>query len=83
MVSKAPEELAESWLEDLQNMRRLDEQNYRLVEMKVLSKIRSLANNGVINLLDINDMIFGKAQEVAVAEPGDMVGLESNSAMVA
>jgi flagellar motor switch protein FliG len=83
ILSKAPEELAESWLEDLQNFRRLDEQNYRLIEMKVLSRIRSLANNGVINLLDINDMIFGKAAEAAVTDPGDVVGLESDSAMVA
>jgi hypothetical protein len=45
--------------------------------------IRALANIGVINLLDINDMIFGKAEEQSVAESSDVVGLESGSAMVA
>lgn len=83
VLSKAPEELAESWLEDLQNVQRLDEQASRLVEMKVLGRIRALANNGVINLLDINDMIFGKSEQTAVPEPGDTVGLGSGSAMVA
>ena len=61
ILAKAPEELAESWVEELGNVRSIAEANFRLVEMKVLGRIRSLANNGVINLLDINDMIFGKA----------------------
>ena len=60
LLSKAPEELAESWLEDLQNVKSTGGEGFRLVEMKVLGRIRALANNGGINLLDVNDMIFGK-----------------------
>lgn len=58
LISKAPPELAESWIEDLSTLARIDEQNYRLVEMKVIGRIRNLANNGAFNLLDINEMLF-------------------------
>ncbi len=58
LLSKAPEELADSWIEDLESMVTSDDQSYRLVEMKVLNRIRSLASNGVINLSDINGLIF-------------------------
>ena len=58
LVHKAPEELADSWLEDLETIGSVDEANYRIAEMKITSRIRNLANNGVISLLEINDMIF-------------------------
>lgn len=58
LLSKAPEELSDSWLEDMENMASVDEQAYRLVEMKVISRIRNLGNNGVISLMDINEKIF-------------------------
>jgi len=84
VLSKAPEELAESWVEDLANVRTASEQSYRLVEMKILGRIRSLAGNGVINLLDINDMIFGKSEEQRTAEEGgEALELTSDSSMVA
>ncbi len=66
ILSKAPDELAESWVEDLENMAGFDEQAFRLAEMKILSRIRSLVNNGVINLLDLNEMIF--VDDVSAAE---------------
>ncbi|MEZ4742708.1 MAG: FliG C-terminal domain-containing protein [Bdellovibrionota bacterium] len=65
LLSNAPEELAESWLEDLETMSAFDEGRYRLVEMQILAKIRNLAANGVISLLDINDMIFAASQSVS------------------
>jgi flagellar motor switch protein FliG len=83
LLAKAPEELAESWLEDLANIKGFNEQNFRLVELKVINRIRALVNNGVINLLDINDMIFGKAEDLAGEEDADVVGVESESSMVA
>jgi flagellar motor switch protein FliG len=84
LLAKAPEELAESWLEDLANIKGFNEQNFRLVELKVINRIRALVNNGVINLLDINDMIFGKAEDLASGEEEtDVVGVESESSMVA
>ncbi len=73
ILSKAPDELAESWVEDLENMAGFDEQVFRLAEMKILSRIRSLVNNGVINLLDLNEMIFvdqAKADDAAMPVDG-------------
>ncbi len=70
VLSKAPDELSDSWIEDLENMRAVDDQSYRLVEMKVLGRIRALANNGFINLLDVNDLIFGKTEADAAAAAG-------------
>ena len=58
ILQKAPEELSDSWIEEMETFNSPDEQTFRLVEMKLLNKIRSLANNGVISLLDINSLIF-------------------------
>jgi flagellar motor switch protein FliG len=58
LLKKAPDELAGSWMEDLENIGGVDEQTYKVAEMKILGRIRSLANNGTINLLDINERIF-------------------------
>ena len=58
LLSHAPPELAESWIEELENIVSIDESKYRLVELAIHGKIRQLAANGAINILDINDMIF-------------------------
>lgn len=74
LLRKAPEELSDSWIEDLQTLGSVDEQGYRMVEMKVLNRIRNLANNGVISLMDINSMLFdnatNEAGEFRQEEPG-------------
>lgn len=70
VLGKAPDELADSWIEELENVKSFDDTRYRLVEMKVLGRIRALANNGVINLLDVNDMIFGKSDAFETTESG-------------
>ncbi len=69
VLSKAPDELSDSWLEELENVKALDEQAYRLVELKVIGRIRALANNGVINLLDVNDLVFSSANAVDLDAP--------------
>lgn len=58
LLRKAPEELSSSWVEDIESMGAVDEQTFRMVELKILNRIRSLANNGVISLLDLNTIIF-------------------------
>lgn len=63
ILSKAPNELADSWIEDLEAKSGVDEQTYRVVEIKIISRIRNLANSGAINLLDINEVIFSKQQQ--------------------
>lgn len=58
LLSKAPPELAESWVEELQNSGLIDEASYRLVELKILNRIRNFASTGVLNLLQVNNVIF-------------------------
>ncbi len=84
IISKAPEELADGWVEDLGNVARFDEQAFRLVELKILGRVRQLAANGFINLLDINELIFSSAKKPNPEEDKkDDVFVPSKSAMVA
>ena len=59
VLAKAPEELSDSWIEDLNNVKASDEQHYRLVEMKVLGRIRSLANGFNSIRMCLMRMIYG------------------------
>ena len=70
LLSKAPPELASSWVEDLENFTG-GEQNYQFVEMKVTRRIRNLAKSGSINLLVLNDLVFGSESEPLEAESMD------------
>lgn len=73
LLNKAPSELANSWMEDMDAMASVDEQNYRQTEIMIMNRIRSLANNGVFNLLEINEMIFagGDGEETYQQEMPD------------
>jgi len=71
LLSNAPEELAESWSEDLENVAGVEENSYRLVEIKILGKVRQLAANGAINLLEINELIFSNLENLGEPEDGD------------
>jgi flagellar motor switch protein FliG len=83
LLNKAPAELAASWIEDLQVMGMVNDQNYRLVEMKIFVRIRNLAENGVINLLDINSMIYQIDRRGGESNHSMMGQGFSRSAMVA
>lgn len=63
LLSHAPRELSESWLEDLENVARIDDSKYRLVEITILNKIRLFASTGAINIMDINDMLFAETDD--------------------
>ena len=52
----------------------VDDTNYRMAEMKIISRIRGLANNGVISLLEINEMVF--------QSPENDAGVSSNEAII-
>ena len=67
ILSHAPQELADSWMEDLDNIASVDDSKYRLVEMMVLGRVRNLASNGAFNLLDINEMLFAEGTDGATA----------------
>lgn len=72
LIRKAPEELADSWIEELEIYGAVDEANSRLAIMKVTSRIRNLANSGAISLLEINDKIFSEENDFDSAQ-GDGV----------
>lgn len=62
LLRKAPDELAASWIEDIRNLSNVDDSSYRNAEMKIKGRIRNLAANGAISLLEINELIFNKGQ---------------------
>lgn len=66
LLNKAPRELAASWIEDIDQMTNVEEATYRLAELKIINRLRTLANNGAIRLLDINDRIFAEEHLAAI-----------------
>jgi flagellar motor switch protein FliG len=81
LLSKAPSELAQSWLEDIEQSSAIEESRYRISEMRILGRIRNLANNGAIRLVDINDRIFAPQHldEVRRSDGAVEMALSSNS----
>ena len=50
----------------------------------MISKVRALANKGVINIVDVNDMIFGKPEDRHSEEQEDSgLDISSSAGMVA
>ena len=58
LLAKAPAELSQSWMEDIEQVSGIDEGRYRLAEMRILGRVRNLANSGAIRLIDLNERIF-------------------------
>lgn len=86
LLSKAPPELAESWVEEIQSAGMVDETSYRLVELKILNRIRTFASSGIVNLLQVNDVIFqdrASFNQDAGAAKQQTMGNISRHAMVA
>jgi flagellar motor switch protein FliG len=68
ILSHAPAELSESWIEDLEGLMSIDEKRYLVVEGKILSRVRKLSADGLINILEINDVIFAKVTDKQQAD---------------
>jgi flagellar motor switch protein FliG len=60
ILSKAPADVAENWVENLEQIRSIDTETMRLAEMQVISKVRSFANQGLLSVLDINLALYPK-----------------------
>ena len=58
VLNKAPVELVESWIEEIQMRGLVAEEKNRAAHIMVIERIRSLASNGIINILEINEIIF-------------------------
>ena len=61
IISKAPSDIADDWLANLESVRSIDAEALRLAEMQVLSKIRSFAASGLISLPEINNSLYPKS----------------------
>lgn len=75
LLTKAPGELAASWIEEIEQLTGVDESTYRLAELKIINRVRTLANSGAIRLLDVNERIFAPEVLAAVRrqrEPSDI-----------
>lgn len=58
ILRKAPEEVANDWNDSAETLRGLDAESFRLAEMQVLGKIRSFEASGLIQLSEINEIMY-------------------------
>ena len=63
VLNKAPAELVESWIEEIQMRGLVSEEKNRAAHIMLIERIRSLASNGIINILEINEIIFKDASD--------------------
>ena len=63
ILNKAPAELVESWVEEIQMRGLVSEEKNRAAHIMLIERIRSLASNGIINVLEINEIIFKDASD--------------------
>ena len=65
VIEQAPSELADALLEELESVAKVDDNNFRLVELKVLSKLRNMVSSGRVNLLEINEAMFSERRNLS------------------
>lgn len=75
VLSKAPDEVAADWTASASSVRGIDPETFRLAEMQVLGKVRAFAANGLINLAEINEIMF----PIRAMEPGQATTAEQPS----
>lgn len=61
VLNKAPEEVAADWTDSAASVRGLDGESFRLAEMQVLGKIRAFAAGNLINLGEINEVMYPRS----------------------
>jgi flagellar motor switch protein FliG len=83
LLQKAPPELADSWIEDLNYMANVDDASYRLAEMSILRRIRNLASNGSISIMEINEMIFADANRYPYSDQNEPLDNFNDGELVA
>jgi len=83
LLAKAPAELAQSWMEDIEQVSGIDEGRYRLAEMRILGRVRNLANSGSIRLIDINDRIFAAEHLAQIRRQSGQVEMALSRSSVA
>jgi flagellar motor switch protein FliG len=69
ILSKAPQDLADNWVENLGQIRNIDAEALKLAELQVVTKIRAFSSQGLVNLLEVNLALYPR--EELVGEGGD------------
>ncbi len=68
ILAKAPPDVAQDWMETLENIRGVDPEALKLADMQVITKARSFASSGMINLIEINESLYPKMQSETLGE---------------
>lgn len=81
ILNKAPDEVASDWTASASSIRGIDPETFRLAEMQVLGKIRAFSSSGIINIAEINEIMFPKLSsgesETPLAERSKRVQISS------
>jgi flagellar motor switch protein FliG len=64
ILSRCPEDFAETLQDELDNQKTVNYDLYQLARERVLSKIRTLAQKGIIDLYEVNRILFPVKQEI-------------------
>lgn len=83
IFAKAPKDLVAELEEELESLQPVGREVYQAVERKVLNRMKVMANDGLINLAEINERMFNEmaphplAARLVVASPDLASGRKS------
>lgn len=72
ILQKAPDDIASDWNVSASNLKGIDPENYRLAEMQVLGKMRTFVSSGLLNLAEINGIMFPRNEGASSQAPEEM-----------
>jgi len=72
ILQKAPDDIAFDWNASASQLKGLDPENFRLAEMQVLGKMRSFVASGMLNLSDINEIMFPRGVSAPTTSTEDL-----------
>lgn len=65
VLDKSPKELVDELKDELSQLNLINQETYQAIERKVINRIKALANDGSINLIEINERMFSKDRNPA------------------
>jgi len=78
IFARSPKELVEELEEELANFAAVNRETYAAVERKVLNRMKMMANEGLINLIETNERMFTEqGPETAYATPQGIQSAET------
>lgn len=67
IFSKSPKELVVELEEEMENIGQINRETYSAVARKILNRIKVMSNDGIINLVEVNERMFAPESNVAGA----------------